>query len=164
MTCVFSDDILKYIFLYENCCSWNKFSLTLVPTVNLTIIHDWCGHLLGSEQDIRHNPKERWFDLLTHICIAQPRWHKMTHRDIPRDGNFILNRSMYQYRQHTYNVPQFMHTICCVLLCCGYMFSSWRGYPAKRALSAMRKHGGWGPFGRIPSIYTYPYHLKIRVI
>ena len=28
----------------------------------------------------------------------------------------------------------------------------YRGYPAKRALSAMRKHGGWGPFGRIPSI------------
>ena len=27
-----------------------------------------------------------------------------------------------------------------------------RGYPAKRALSAMRKHGGEGPFGRIPSI------------
>ena len=26
-----------------------------------------------------------------------------------------------------------------------------RGYPAKKALSAMRKHGGWGPFGRIPS-------------
>ena len=26
-----------------------------------------------------------------------------------------------------------------------------RGYPAKRALSAMRKHGGWGPFGKIPS-------------
>ena len=28
-----------------------------------------------------------------------------------------------------------------------------RGYPAKGALSAMRKHGGQGPFGRIPSIY-----------
>ena len=28
----------------------------------------------------------------------------------------------------------------------------YRGYPAKRALSAMRKHGGLGPFGRIPSI------------
>ena len=28
-----------------------------------------------------------------------------------------------------------------------------RGYPAKRALSAMRKHGGYGPFGRIPSKY-----------
>ena len=27
-----------------------------------------------------------------------------------------------------------------------------RGYPAKKDLSAMRKHGGWGPFGRIPSI------------
>ena len=30
----------------------------------------------------------------------------------------------------------------------------YRGYPAKRALSAMRKHGGKGPFGRIPSIYA----------
>ena len=29
-----------------------------------------------------------------------------------------------------------------------------RGYPAKRALSALRKHGGWGPFGRIPSLYS----------
>ena len=28
-----------------------------------------------------------------------------------------------------------------------------RWYPAKRALSAMRKHGGQGPFGRIPSMY-----------
>ena len=27
-----------------------------------------------------------------------------------------------------------------------------RGYPAKRALSAMRKHVGYGPFGRKPSI------------
>ena len=26
-----------------------------------------------------------------------------------------------------------------------------RGYPAERVLSAMRKHAGWGPFGRIPS-------------
>ena len=26
------------------------------------------------------------------------------------------------------------------------------GYPAKRALSVMRKHGGPGPFGRMPSI------------
>ena len=26
-----------------------------------------------------------------------------------------------------------------------------RGYPAKSALSVMRKHGRWGPFGRIPS-------------
>ena len=30
--------------------------------------------------------------------------------------------------------------------------SDW-GYPANRALSAMRKHGGKGPFGRIPSRY-----------
>ena len=30
-----------------------------------------------------------------------------------------------------------------------------RGYPSKRALSAMRKNGGYGPFGRIPSIYGY---------
>ena len=30
---------------------------------------------------------------------------------------------------------------------------AYQGYPAKRALSAMRKHGGWGPFVRIPSIY-----------
>ena len=30
---------------------------------------------------------------------------------------------------------------------------TFRGYPAKRALSAMRKHGGLGPFGRIPSIW-----------
>ena len=28
-----------------------------------------------------------------------------------------------------------------------------RGYPAKRVLSAMRKHGGKGHFGRIPSNY-----------
>ena len=28
-----------------------------------------------------------------------------------------------------------------------------RGYPAKRVLSAMRKHGEKGPFGRIPSNY-----------
>ena len=28
-----------------------------------------------------------------------------------------------------------------------------RWYPAKRALSAMRKHGGLGPFGRIPFKY-----------
>ena len=27
----------------------------------------------------------------------------------------------------------------------------YQGYPAKRALSAMRKHGGKGPFGRMPS-------------
>ena len=44
-----------------------------------------------------------------------------------------------------------------------------RGYPAKRALSAMHKHDGWGPFGRIPStcviyyIFMYPiaiYHIS----
>ena len=32
------------------------------------------------------------------------------------------------------------------------MCAAYRGYPAKRALSAMRKHGGYVPFGRIPSI------------
>ena len=31
--------------------------------------------------------------------------------------------------------------------------NTFRGYPTKRALSAMRKHGGSGPFGEIPSIY-----------
>ena len=33
---------------------------------------------------------------------------------------------------------------------CGWVHRIPRGYPAKRALSGMRKHGRWGPFGRIP--------------
>ena len=33
-----------------------------------------------------------------------------------------------------------------------YTYALYRWYPAKRALSAMRKHSGKGPFGRIPSI------------
>ena len=35
---------------------------------------------------------------------------------------------------------------------CYFGFAIYRGYPAKRTLSAIRKHGGYGPFGRIPSI------------
>ena len=31
--------------------------------------------------------------------------------------------------------------------------AQYRWHPAKRALPAMLTHGGWGPFGRIPSIY-----------
>ena len=34
--------------------------------------------------------------------------------------------------------------------------TSYWGYPAKRALSAMHKHGGYDPFGRIPLIYLLP--------
>ena len=33
----------------------------------------------------------------------------------------------------------------------GLFNTTLRGYPAKRALSAMHKHGGYGPFCRIPS-------------
>ena len=36
---------------------------------------------------------------------------------------------------------------------CFFINHVYRGYPAKRALSAMRKHGRYDPFGRIPSIY-----------
>ena len=39
---------------------------------------------------------------------------------------------------------------------------TYRGYPAKRALSAMRKHGGLGPFGRMPSIY-HNSHILLRM-
>ena len=46
---------------------------------------------------------------------------------------------------------------------CAELWSPYRGYPAKRALSAMRKHGRKGPFGRIPSIYSYIY-IYIRKI
>ena len=45
-------------------------------------------------------------------------------------------------------------------LFCEFIFR-FRGYPAKRALSAMRKHGGYGPFGRIPSIYVLPQSLQL---
>ena len=31
-----------------------------------------------------------------------------------------------------------------------------QGYPAKRALPAMLAHGRYGPFGRIPLMYTRP--------
>ena len=40
------------------------------------------------------------------------------------------------------------------------MIFAYRRYPAKRALSAMRKHGGKGPFGRIPLIYELT-HMAI---
>ena len=44
-----------------------------------------------------------------------------------------------------------IHTILIILI---ISIKAYRGYPAKRALSAMCKHGGKGPFGRITSIWV----------
>ena len=43
-----------------------------------------------------------------------------------------------------------------------WCYICYRGYPAKRALSAMREHGGLGPFGRIPSLYGM-YKTKTQI-
>ena len=47
---------------------------------------------------------------------------------------------------------QMARTHCFMTSICAKRHTASRGYPAKRALSAMRKYGGQGPFGRIPSI------------
>ena len=52
------------------------------------------------------------------------------------------------HRRYTSSIQRYSNRACQLLAIAG---TTIRWYPAKRALSAMHKHDGWGPFGRIPS-------------
>ena len=62
-------------------------------------------------------------------------------------------RLRYEIKMREYCPDLEMHSWMEIILL-PYYLPVYRGYPAKRTLSAMRKHGGQGPFGRIPSIYS----------
>ena len=64
----------------------------------------------------------------------------------------VINIDDYSKNKKLTLYTQCQYEICLLAVILLKHSMTFRGYPAIRALSAMRKHGGLGPFGRIPSI------------
>ena len=79
----FADNILKLLFLYENCCILIQRSLKFLSkgTINImsSLVQITVWHQIGDKSLSEHAVSMMTF-LLMHICIALPWWVKLYHK------------------------------------------------------------------------------------
>ena len=81
-----------------------KFHWNLFPGVQLTIFQHWFRWWLGADKATSHYLNQRWYSLLTHICVTRPQWVKSS-GSIDATGHHKYYPTFFRYWLFVYSAP-----------------------------------------------------------